>query len=498
MALPHHWRKVSGGQTHESGQAWVHQVHRAGKADGGHYAIKVLKNTKRTRRFEREIETMQRLADAGIAVPPVIEADLEAARPYVVTPWYAEGSLESRVVDRSFVSDPAGGLDYLLRVAAAINEIHQAGFAHRDLKPANVLIQGLEILIADFGLVLPVDELGERWTSMEEGVGSRFYIAPENESGINPEVDQRPADYYAYGKVIYALLAGRQPRSGMGQLDEGHRLEQVTGNLGLKDLAALQHDLLNSDPRARLQEWQVVMRELKNARDGLRTDEEGFDSSPELLELVRNAARRYGASSPALAFNRDHRRRQEHAQRVSEVRGALSRGLGEWSGQANDLNERLGSSVTVNCSTGGLKLTEALNIGPIRLAMQAWNPPFYPSELSSLSDLHESCPALFVISSNLSPANEAVYLAAFPLVLEMSVWLLRMPVLVSGELHYAKDAPSGLLDRFGDLIGPIRLGLASTVAVAEEFGRKTGEQGMILLTEFLNDPVRGLPGGPRH
>jgi hypothetical protein len=70
----------------------------------------------------------------------------------------------------------------------------------------------------------------QRLTETAEQIGSRFYIAPENERGFNPEVDQRPADLHAFGKLAWVLLSGLPqlpsaramalwPRSGTFALD---------------------------------------------------------------------------------------------------------------------------------------------------------------------------------------------------------------------------------------------------------------------------------------
>src|SRR6185503_2369685 len=100
----------------------------------------------------------------------------------------------------------------LIKLARAVQIVHKVGFAHRDLKPANILLDGDKILLADFELVLQVDdEAPDRLTGAAEVIGSRFYLAPENESGVNDDVDQRPSDFYAFGKIVWALLAGQRP-----------------------------------------------------------------------------------------------------------------------------------------------------------------------------------------------------------------------------------------------------------------------------------------------
>src|SRR5947208_10485454 len=161
-------------------------------------------------------------------------------------PWYARGSLEDLVQARAFVGDPVGGLELLVKVAQAFAAVHSEAVAHRDGKPANVLLSDDSLVLSDFGLCLLVDDDAERLTALEEAIGSRRYIAPENESGINETVDQRPADFYAFAKILWATLAGEQPPAREGQLLPEQRLDQVLGDAKFASLHALQERLLDT------------------------------------------------------------------------------------------------------------------------------------------------------------------------------------------------------------------------------------------------------------
>src|SRR6266508_61618 len=262
MPLPGGWKSTSPSWSAESGQARVYKVQRSDL--GGKFALKRLKNPARRDRFIREVKEMRRLRDAGVeSIPEIVESDLEDDRPWFVMPWCENGSLEDRVESSGFVADPVAGVRMLAAVADALARIHAHCVAHRDLKPANVLLDGQRVLVADFGLCLALDEAPTRLTDRAEAVGSRWYIAPENESGMDESLDQRPADFYAFGKLLWALLAGRQPRAREQQLATPWTLAEVTDNPRFSLLQSLQESLLENDPRKRLSDWDEVVRTLR-------------------------------------------------------------------------------------------------------------------------------------------------------------------------------------------------------------------------------------------
>ena len=111
-------------------------------------------------------------------------------------------------------------------VAAGLAAAHAAGVVHRDLKPANIMLQADgTALIMDFGIARST---GEKAAPAQPGtaprlslprgvaradatmagtiVGTVEYMAPEQARG--EAVDQR-ADVYAFGLILYDLLAGR-------------------------------------------------------------------------------------------------------------------------------------------------------------------------------------------------------------------------------------------------------------------------------------------------
>src|SRR5689334_11160965 len=137
MSLPDPWSATTAAPI-ESGQAVVYQVTRTG--DSARYALKRLKNPKRTPRFQREIAVMQALHAAGARVPLLVDSGVDARqRLFLVMPWYERGSLEALLRSEPD-ADAATSLRLVDQVGAELEAMHAAGFAHRDLKPANVLL----------------------------------------------------------------------------------------------------------------------------------------------------------------------------------------------------------------------------------------------------------------------------------------------------------------------------------------------------------------------
>lgn len=221
---------------------------------------------------------MRRLRQRGVTIiPEIVDSDMSAARPWFAMPWYANGSLERHVTDGTFRRDPAGGLRLLIGIARAVKELHEHGVAHRDLKPANILLNGGEsIVLTDLGLCFNLEHT--RITERAEAVGSRLYTAPENESGINELIEQRPADFYAFGKILWAVLAGRQPPARERQLTEPYTLQTQLTDRRFAKLLPLQERLLAMEPSARASDWREVLDTLEHFAKFLNSEGPTADS----------------------------------------------------------------------------------------------------------------------------------------------------------------------------------------------------------------------------
>ena len=112
------------------------------------------------------------------------------------------------------------------QIAEALEAAHEQGIVHRDLKPANIKLRADgTVKVLDFGLARPLRLVGRVRTRCNSPtftspaaltmggmiLGTAAYMAPEQARGKT--VDKR-ADIWAFGLVLYEMLAGRTAFAG--------------------------------------------------------------------------------------------------------------------------------------------------------------------------------------------------------------------------------------------------------------------------------------------
>jgi serine/threonine protein kinase len=104
-------------------------------------------------------------------------------------------------------------IDLAVQIAQGLAHAHKFGIVHRDIKPANIMVTQENLLkIVDFGLAKLAG--GTIITQVGTTMGTPVYMSPEQIRGL--EVDHR-TDIWAFGVVLYEMLAGQLPFRGEQQ-----------------------------------------------------------------------------------------------------------------------------------------------------------------------------------------------------------------------------------------------------------------------------------------
>ncbi|MEV8339918.1 protein kinase domain-containing protein [Streptomyces niveus] len=211
-------------------------------------------------RFRLEVAAARRVGGAWTA--PVLDANTEAAVPWVATGYVAGPSLQD------IVSGPHGPLPARsVRIlgsglAHALQDIHGAGLIHRDLKPSNVLVTIEGPKVIDFGIARALETVtGAGLTGTGGLVGSPGFMAPEQVRGTPVTA---ACDVFCLGSVLAYAATGHLP---FGTADTAvhvlmFRIAQEEPNLselpeGLRELVA---DCLKKDPSLRPTPAQILAR----------------------------------------------------------------------------------------------------------------------------------------------------------------------------------------------------------------------------------------------
>jgi dipeptidyl aminopeptidase/acylaminoacyl peptidase len=179
----------------------------------------------RLARFEQESRAAAALNHPNILA--VFDVGSHDGLPYVVSELLDGETLADRLASGSPMP-VRRALDYATQIARGLAAAHEKGIVHRDLKPANVFVTADgQVKILDFGLAKLVepDWAAARATLIPTAapatapgvvLGTVGYMSPEQARGQS--ADHR-SDIFAFGALLYELLAGRRAFSGETTLD---------------------------------------------------------------------------------------------------------------------------------------------------------------------------------------------------------------------------------------------------------------------------------------
>jgi serine/threonine protein kinase len=158
-------------------------------------------------RFVREGETLRHLNHPNIV--KIVEAVEEEGRHYLVMEYVPGGSLRNLLDVEGQLSNERT-LEIGLDLADALTRAHRLGIVHRDLKPSNVLLaEDRSPRLTDFGIAYVASS--QCLTATDTIVGTIPYLSPEACRGEMPDTR---ADIWAFGVMLYEMLAGQPPFAG--------------------------------------------------------------------------------------------------------------------------------------------------------------------------------------------------------------------------------------------------------------------------------------------
>jgi serine/threonine protein kinase len=131
--------------------------------------------------------------------------------------------------------DSASARHYAAQLVDTIASMHAVGVVHRDIKPENVLLDGnMRIKVADFGsakitrkksgavaaapTTVPSEAEPQRASSF---VGTAEYVSPEL---LTEKAATEASDWWAFGCVLYQMIAGRPPFKGPNEYQTFQRI----------------------------------------------------------------------------------------------------------------------------------------------------------------------------------------------------------------------------------------------------------------------------------
>ncbi|MGW3287729.1 serine/threonine-protein kinase [Streptomyces sp. NPDC001002] len=197
-------------------------------------------------RFRREVDAARRVGGAWTA--PVLDADPQAAVPWVATAYAAGPSLTGAVTDVGPL--PAHSVRVLgAGLAEALTAVHELGLVHRDVKPSNVLLTLDGPLLIDFGIARATDGTASL-TSTGVSIGSPGYMSPEQILGKGATA---AADVFSLGAVLAYAATGEPPFPGDSSAALLYRVVHEPPELGSLEgeLREVVEACLVKDPTAR-------------------------------------------------------------------------------------------------------------------------------------------------------------------------------------------------------------------------------------------------------
>ena len=202
---------------------------------------------------------------------------------------YCEGGTLRDLLNDSISITLHQSLKLIIDILRGLEYAHQQGIIHRDLKPENILLKSGDrhytAHIADFGIAKLSQEVEAK--EVLGNTGSPAYMAPEQfygEYSFN-------SDIYGVGVILYELITGERPFSGMPkELLAAHLSKPVPYNPKIPILIrAVISKALDKLPQRRFQTATQMLESLELALEILESDpnpDRVVKTAPQFIPIV--------------------------------------------------------------------------------------------------------------------------------------------------------------------------------------------------------------------
>lgn len=314
-------------------KAWHRELHRWA-------AVKLLSPTLGTdaralARFQNEAAVLAQLRHPNIV--PVHDFGCEGEVAWLVMDFVNGVPLQKWALQQP--RKPSELARMVAKIARAAGVAHASGITHRDLKPGNILVLNDEPVLLDFGLAqnsgAPEDI---RLTQVGELAGTVAYLAPEQ---VDPSLGlpSPSTDVHACGVILFELLAGRLPRTGLvGQIitrlhedDRPPRLKSVATSIS-RELDAICWLAMQKRPEDRYANGISLAEDLERFLDGRPVRAK----NPDAVDMAYLFVRRYpwavaatGVVLLAVLMTGWSAMRMQHSQHKARLLSQINRQLTE-------------------------------------------------------------------------------------------------------------------------------------------------------------------------
>ena len=245
-------------------------------------AVKVLRpdsNAQASAAFDAEVNLMAQVANHPSIVSFYTGGIADDGRHYLVMEYCPPPHLGQRSKEHRIPVSQA--LDVGVRIAGAVETLHQRGIIHRDVKPMNILFtQFGHPVLTDFGIAAQTG-------SGEESPGgfSVAWAPPEQQDGTGPFGPT--IDVYSLAATVHGILTGHSPFEIPGgdnrELSVLNRvLRSPVPAIGRSDVPAELERILSiamsKDPKRRYQSAREFALALQNVQSSLRLTPTPFEA----------------------------------------------------------------------------------------------------------------------------------------------------------------------------------------------------------------------------